>query len=107
MTRQLSFLDVRPSDPETSHAAAKATNRSRGQALALTALAQHGPSTDFELAEHTGLQQTSVGKRRLDLQRLGLVDATDDRRPTPSGALAIVWTLSTAGHRAAAEIEWA
>lgn len=107
MTRQLTLFDVRPSDPETSHAAAKKANHGRGQTLALRALAEHGPSTDFELAEHTGLQQTSIGKRRLDLQRLGHVRATEDRRPSPTGSGAIVWALTDAGHRAAAELEWA
>lgn len=40
MTRQLTLFDVRPSDPETSHAAAKKANHGRGQTLALRALAE-------------------------------------------------------------------
>jgi hypothetical protein len=47
--------------------------------------------TDFELAELSGIQQTSCGKRRLDLQRAGLIELTELTRPAPSGSQAKVW----------------
>lgn len=47
------------------------------------------------LAERVGLQQTSAGKRRLDLLRDGLVKPlVDVRRLSPSGTPAQVWVAS-------------
>lgn len=88
------FAMARKSDPETSRLAAldtlpaAATNRQ----LALRVLRQN-PSglTDFELAELTGLQQTSIGKRRGELRDSGLVIDSGLRRRASSGSLAIVW----------------
>ena len=108
-TRQDEFIFPPPvarvTDPETSHlAAVDATmTATRGRFLALTTLYLHGPLTDFELADHTGLQQNSIGKRRLDCQRVGLVkkhwdgDGKPVRRNAPSGSSAQVWTLTEAG----------
>ncbi len=76
--------DARISDPPTSHAAARRTveSRSKHRELALRVLRENPEGlTDFELAEKTGVQQTSIGKRRKDLERQGLVVATDKRRP--------------------------
>src|SRR5262249_38882743 len=39
----------------------------------------------------SGLQQTSIGKRRGELRDSGFVRATDRQRRAPSGAMAIVW----------------
>jgi hypothetical protein len=50
--------------------------------------------TDFE---YPGLQQTSAGKRRLELQRAGLVEDSGRRRPSPSGSPVIVWRITTTG----------
>lgn len=98
--------DWRRSDPSTSRDAAvfNLPNRSAHKALVLAALLAAGERglTDFEAAAETGLVATSAGKRRLDLQRDGLVcgrmvvDAktlglVQDRRPSPSGALSLVW----------------
>ncbi len=91
---------VRRSDPDTSHTAAAAQTpqrRSRGQFLVLTALANHGPLTDFDHAQINGLGQTSAGKRRLELQRQGLVEPTGQRRPSPTGSPAKVWTITSTG----------
>lgn len=102
-----SFRPVaRSTDPETSLAAAElATLRaSRNQILVLRTLVKEGPLTDFELAERTGIQQTSIGKRRGECVKAGLVAATfcaetgrSYTRPAPSGAAAIVWRLTDAG----------
>lgn len=103
MIDQLSLDDaprVRRKDPETSRAAAAALTPGRLSShrwAALVALAQ-GPATDFELAQRTGIQQTSVGKRRLELARLGYVEDTGLRRPSPSGSPAIVWGLTREGY---------
>lgn len=96
---QQSIFDVLPaarnSDPETSHQAARRaragafTNRT----IALAALAHAGSNglTDFELAEITGIPQTSIGVRRGELVKMGYVIKTEERRPSPSGSPSIVW----------------
>ena len=94
MTTQLDlFATARHTDPETSHNAAKVASRKAetNRLLALRMLREHGPMTDFALAELTGIQQTSVGVRRGELVKLGLVRATTLRRPSPSGTPCIVW----------------
>jgi DNA-binding transcriptional ArsR family regulator len=85
---------ARATDPETSWEAAERAklNKSTNRALALRLLREHPEGlTDFDLAELTGLQQTSIGKRRGELRDAGLVRATDRRRRSPSGSSAIVW----------------
>lgn len=83
--------------------------RDRDRVLeALTAAGQQG-LTDHELAEvlsrtGTKIGQTSCGKRRGDLEKLGLVakrlvigkhgDLVPDRRPSTTGASAGVYVLS-------------
>lgn len=85
-------------------------NRERDKTRALHALVDAGERglTDFELAEIMSrdkpIGQTSAGKRRLDLERDGLVarrlvigpDDTliPDRRPSPTGAPAGVYCLA-------------
>lgn len=88
---------ARTRDPDTSHAAGRdaTKRRTEAQEAALRAF-RANPSglTDFELSDITGRIPTSIGKRRLELQRAGLVIATDERRPTPSGSSAIVWKVA-------------
>jgi hypothetical protein len=86
---------ARRSDPETSWMAARGVHVTRDQRLAFDALEEAGPRglTDFELGRAIERQQTSAGKRRLDLQRAGLVEYADRKRPSPSGAQARVWRL--------------
>jgi len=85
---------ARHCDPDTSHEAARLaslnarTNRQR--ALAALRAAPFG-LTDFELSAIVGVAQTSIGVRRLELVRAGLVERTEYTRPSPSGAKAIVW----------------
>jgi len=95
---------VRPTDPVTSFEAAVNTSQKapNHRLIALQALLQHGPMTDFELAEKTALQQTSIGKRRKDCQDAGLVDfymlgGEKERRKTPSGSSAYVWQITELG----------
>lgn len=86
---------ARATDPDTSHQAAEDAlpRAQRHRDLALTALRSAGDRglTDFELADLTGVAQTSIGVRRHELVKLGLVAKTDDRRPAPSGSASIVW----------------
>lgn len=97
---------VRSTDPLTSYQAAIDTSQKapNHRLLALHALLQYGPMTDFELADRTGLQQTSIGKRRKDCQELGLVDfympmGEKERRKTPSGSSAYVWQITELGYK--------
>lgn len=87
---------ARRSDPETSHSAGDlaASNAENNRQLALRVLREAGPEglTDFELSDRCGgIPQTSIGRRRGELRDLGLVRATDERRPSPNGATCIVW----------------
>jgi predicted transcriptional regulator len=97
--------NARSTDPETSHGAAEDASfrASKHRVLALKTLDRFGPLTDFELASRTGLQQTSIGKRRKECQDAGLVanlftpEGTKAKRPAPSGSNALVWTLTPEG----------
>ena len=106
MTDQLAF-DYRNSDPVTSRDAAiyNMPNRSAHQQQVLIALTCAGERglTDFELEAMTGIRQTSAGKRRLDLVRMGLaaprmvIDGDtlrQDRRLAPSGTPSLVWVAA-------------
>ena len=100
-----SYPLARNSDPVTSFEAARDASfkASEHRIKALLALHEYGPMTDFELADVTGLQQNSIGKRRKDCQDAGFVDFLRDedgvkvKRPAPSGSKALVWKLSIAG----------
>lgn len=98
MTGQLSLLDpaARVTDPATSHQAAADARPHAGndRDLVLGILRQHGPLTDFEIAAIAGRQQTSLGCRRKDLCRLGLVEWAGTTRPSPSGSPARVWQVT-------------
>jgi len=75
----------------------------RRTALARLYNAGRNGLTDFDLAAQTGVQQTSIGKRRGELRDAGLVcrarteDGTGVSRPSPTGSPAAVWVLSAAG----------
>jgi len=89
---------ARATDPSTSWDAARDARVLSGhhRQMAYDALTDAGERglTDFELADVTGVAQTSIGKRRKELQDAGLVEATDMTRPAPSGSAARVWRLS-------------
>jgi hypothetical protein len=102
----ISFDDppARRADPWTSHDAARKakTHSSVGRVLVLNALRDGGPMNDFELADATGWQQTSIGKRRLECLRAGWVaafrvDGEQVSRKSPSGASSLVWTITAQG----------
>lgn len=95
---------ARRTDPVTSYRAASVAARRApsNRVLALTALAYAGESglTDFELESATGVAQTSIGVRRGELVRAGLVVDTHETRTAPSGAPATVWRITPAGRDA-------
>ncbi len=71
---------------------------SSGRLKALAAHYLHPEGlTDFELAALTDTAQTSIGKRRGELEQAGLIVATTKRRPAPSGKAAIVWRITSQG----------
>lgn len=97
---------ARSTDPETSHEAARDASKKapNHRFVALQAFSEHGPMTDYELADKTGLQQNSIGKRRKDCQDMGLidffmVDGEKVRRKTPSGSNAYVWQITELGKK--------
>jgi len=95
---------TRTRDRSTSITAAASVRVTESQMLALRTLSENPNGlTDFELADLTHRQQTSIGKRRVDLYHVGLVDAATDeqgnllKRPAPSGSPATVWRITPAG----------
>jgi hypothetical protein len=73
---------------------------SRNKWLALNALVEAGTNglTDFELEARVGVKQTSIGKRRGDLVKAGLVEATGLFRPSDTGTASGVWCSTPAGY---------
>lgn len=96
---------ARASDPWTSHAAGRQAadpkNLTDAQGCVLSALASNR-RTDHEVAAVKRMHGGTAAKRRLDLQRAGLVrpvvvDGETLTRPTPHGRRAIVWEATEAG----------
>lgn len=99
---------ARTSDPDTSHAAGQSISSERRRQVhqhILDVLAAHGPCTDFDLARLVAplvgypIKQTSVGVRRKELVRLGLVADSGQRGSSDTGATAIRWQITTAGRK--------
>lgn len=93
---------ARRTDPPTAHDAARfaAPRAGTNRYKALAALTDAGPVglTDFELADRTGIAQTSIGVRRGELTKVGMVVALGDTtRLAPSGTPAQVWVLAEYG----------
>jgi hypothetical protein len=93
----------RADDMATARAAADMSPEAlaEGQRKVLFALADAGSNglIDHEHRRINGLIPTSAGKRRLELRRMGLVEATGRRRPTGTGnGEAEVWRLTPAGY---------
>ncbi len=76
---------ARPTDPETSKAAARrATHFASSQAgRILLALQQHGPMSPKQMFTHTGLDVAQCDRRRLEMIRAGFVriKTLDDGAP--------------------------
>ena len=93
---------ARRTDPETSHEAAESmvegAASQRAEILRVLRddheLWMWSPScgmTADELDEYIGWRATTAGRRLIELQRLGLVRRTTEKRPTRSGRAAFVW----------------
>ncbi len=89
---------ARKHDPRTSHAAAASVDRfARGHYLLIlewldTFLLPGG--TFYEIARGIGLDGQQVNKRLPELERAGLVIATEHTRPGPSGRQCRVWRIA-------------
>lgn len=88
-------------DPWTSKAAARTVavtaGTTRFAVLGALVDAYTDGLTDYELAGRLGIQTTTAGTRRGELAAAGLVETTDRRRPTDTGALARVHIATPAG----------
>lgn len=94
---------ARRTDRDTAKLAASrnASGRGTDRINALRILARHPAGlTDHELGERMGRIQTSAGKRRGELTAAGLVEATTERRLSPSGSPCTVWKITEAGKQA-------
>ena len=58
-------------------------------------IAEHGPCTDEEIADRTGINPSTARPRRVDLMRQGRVRASENTRATRSGRQAQAWTVTT------------
>lgn len=106
---------ARKSDPETSALAADKDHDLKGchRIKALLALDEStNGCTDYELAEKTGIPQTSIGCRRHELTgkmkgkqvNTAYVEDAGIKRPSPNGSPCIVWRCTERGHQIAAQI---
>lgn len=104
MPDQLDLLSmVRPTDPDTSHEAARRTNVGRGQDIVLRTLFAHGPLTDFEIARIAGEDKGSMSKRRGELRdEFRWVERAEDDGVSPTGSRAARWQLTDLGRIEAA-----
>ena len=101
---------ARHSDPDTSHAAAAAQTVTKVRAMhnVVMCILEQGPATDFDLARKASLmlkravKQTSIGVRRKELERLGLVCDSGRRGVSDTGTSCVMWMLTNAGRQAAA-----
>lgn len=87
---------VRPSDPDTSYAAARRAvpHLSQTKLRVIACLEEHGDLTDEQISGFTGLKENSASKRRGDLVSDGLVVYAGYERKTSTGRDARVWRLA-------------
>ena len=77
----------------TSQAAADSVDAASGQVMVLSYLRAHGPLTADEVADGLGRSVLFVRPRASELRRLGLIQATGQRRKNRSGQSATVWMV--------------
>lgn len=97
---------ARATDPATSEAAANAFPEIRGEQRisVLLAFDDLGEATDYRISVYLGINRTSAGKRRKELQEAGLIEETEKREQTDSSCTAVVWRCTERGHQVAAII---
>lgn len=95
---------ARTSDPVTSHQAAALYPIHRGsdRYRLLAAYAELGPSTDEQVGIHEGIRRVADTRRASELRRSGLIEPTGAKRPTATGAKAMVCRITPAGREALA-----
>lgn len=93
----------RVDDMPTARQAGRAQTPQRlgaGRQKVLAALAELGTATDHTVAEYAEMPTGSAAKRRLELQRAGLVEEAG-RSTSPNGSPATLWRLTDQGRRTA------
>lgn len=98
---------VRSTDPATSKAAARVVKAGTQRARVLLALANASDGLNgYEAAVRTGISRVHAATTRCEeLEALGFARRTGATRPTDTGCMALVFAISEAGRRVAAEIE--
>jgi hypothetical protein len=83
---------------ETSGAAFRAFDPTTVDGRILAYIEEHGGATvaELEVALHLPHQTASAQVSHMRSPSRGLLHASDERRPTPSGRAAIVWKLGPA-----------
>ena len=98
---------ARVTDPITSHmaAASQTPAKVRSEHRLVLSLLRWEPLTDFDLAERASKElgrtvlATSIGSRRNELRKLGLVADSGTKGTSAVGSPAIKWALTAAGQR--------
>jgi hypothetical protein len=98
---------ARVTDPITSHMAAQAQTpaKVRSEHRLVLELLQWEALDDFELAKRASqalgrpVKQTSIGVRRGELRRIGLVADSGLKGKSDTGSPVIRWCLTDAGHK--------
>ncbi len=98
---------ARATDPVTSHesAARQTPAKVRNEHRVVLELLSKGPLTDFDLAYQASrtlgrpIKQTSVGVRRGELCRMGLVRNSGTYGTSDTGSRAIRWAITDAGRK--------
>jgi hypothetical protein len=105
---QLSFGSLnasRRTDPRTSHEAAVANQEFRinhQQRVVLACHANHPEGmNDHLLGQRTGIKSNTAAKRRGELARQGLIEATGERAPTTGSCTGEVHRITPSGLTAA------
>lgn len=101
---------ARKTDTSTSVLAAEKSGiKATERRLLVLRLLKDRAMTDFELAEASGLQQNSIGKRRGECRDAGWVQiardgrGTEVRRPSTTQSPALVWEITEAGRQCLAQ----
>lgn len=110
---QLSLLDspaaARATDPSTSHRAAAANRPLRvSQKVRLLSVYANDDAvggdgfTDEEAGDRVGLDHVAATRRLSELRKKGYISLTGEERPTRTGCMSMVCTITAAGHLALA-----
>lgn len=98
---------ARRTDPDTSHAAAslQTVNKVRTEHRVVLELLQWEPLSDFDLAKRASealgrpIKQTSIGVRRGELVRTGLVCDSGRKGKSDTGTACILWQITNSGRQ--------